>query len=281
MNIGLGRAWHCLVGVMLLSAGNGSALAAVTLRGETSRPHDSTFCVGETALLHWSVSGLKPGQQEQLTVRIKDEQGTEQTVFTLPLVADDHGNWNGQSSGPANLTGFYRVFATLQDGTVLSPRFTRPAGFLTYAVVPDWKLRPDFGQAASRFGLQGSLGPQSGQVMRRLGVRWLLDGRSWYWREAKEAGQFKAQRVEEIERKKAAAPVPAGEEWRSYRLYGVDGVPHWAGKPETRAAGSRNAELTPEGEKAYAAYCRETATEVVRIHPDEPRRYYQPLWEPL
>jgi len=58
----------------------------------------------------------------------------------------------------------------MADGTSLTTLGTRPAGFLTYAVVPDPVTRVNYGDAASRFGLQGGFSTQQGTVIPYLGV---------------------------------------------------------------------------------------------------------------
>jgi len=253
------------------------ALAGVTLTGDTSRPNDSTFRLGEPVVLAFTVSGLAPDTTETVAVTIKDEHDAVVDRLNAPLRADAAGNATAKVDAPGGRLGFYRVFASLSDGTTLPARFTRPAGCLTYAVVPDPAQRIDYGQAESLFGMQGAFGSNTVRAIPLLGVRWVLGGNSWYWAEPHHAGEYKAN-----PKRMDVYTKGLGDSWRLSRVFIVEGAPEWAGVRETRASSSsRTAELTPEGETAYMAYCKEVARDVAPKFPDEPKHFYQPLWEPV
>jgi len=71
------------------------------------------------------------------------------------MTADSSGKASATWTAPASNFGYYRVEAMLSDGTTLPGLGTRPAGFITYVVVPDPSTRIDYGDAGSRFGTQG------------------------------------------------------------------------------------------------------------------------------
>lgn len=259
------------------------ALADITLSGTTSCPIYSTFGLGEPVKLTFAASGLAPGARAGLLLTTKDEHDTVVEQRTVDIQADSSGKWTGDVDAPHQALGFYRVFASI-GGATLPAQFTRPAGFLTYAIVPPPSSRKDYGQAETLFGMQGSFGPKSVHALPYLGARWVLAGYPWQWRERSHAGEFHDQdpaNDNDVVSSELGPKSAAGTSWNTYRLYCVNGVPDWAGKPETRNGGSPNAELTAEGEKAYRSYCTEVAKNVVRLHSDEPRHYYQPLWEPV
>src|SRR5690606_16338415 len=110
-----------------------------------------------------------------------------------------HGAWQTKLTDfPHDRLGFYRVEAELSGaalsgggGVKLAKLGTRPAGYLTYAVVPDPAERKDFGETGSRFGMQGGFGPWGNRSLALLGARWVLDGNfEWRRNEPERAGQF-------------------------------------------------------------------------------------------
>lgn len=251
--------------------------AVVALTAETSCPSFSTFRLGEPVRLNFTASGLPPNSNTTLSLTTTDEHDSVIDRRAIPVRADSSGAWSGSVEASSEALGFYRVHVALADGATIPASYTRPAGWITYAIVPDPAQRKDYGQAKSLFGLQGAFGVSSFKALPYLGARWALGSYPWFWKEHERPGQFHAGDPPNG----VDAALKSFAAWNVYRIYCVNGVPPWAGKPATRAAGAQTAELNADGEKAYAAYCTQAAKDVVSRYPDEPRRYYQPLWEPV
>src|SRR6266436_6458264 len=161
-----------------------------SLSGDTSRANNSTFVLGENVGLNFKATGLTAGIVTTLAIKVVDEFGSEVATASQSLSADSSGNATVVYSPPASKYGYYRVDASLPDGTTLARLGTRPAGFITYAVVPDPATRQNYGDSGSRFGMQGGFSSAMGPVMSYLGVRYLLAGPGWDTLEPNGAGQF-------------------------------------------------------------------------------------------
>ena len=111
--------------------------AAVALTGDTSNPYNSLFKRGEGITLYFKVSGLAPGKKETLLLDFQDQNEKSRKTLRIPFQANEKGEWNGSvTEVPRGEYGFYRVLAKLSDGTLLQKTGSRPAGCLTYAVLP-------------------------------------------------------------------------------------------------------------------------------------------------
>ena len=149
-----------------------SSVSAAVLTGDTSNPYNSLFKPGENIILSFRVEGLPAGKKETLLLDFQDQNGKSRKMQQVPFQADGKGAWHGEISDvPRAEYGFYRVMAKLSDGTLLRKTGSRPAGCLTYAVVPDPALRKVHPPEDSFFGLHGNsrgkatLGPW-------IGCRW-------------------------------------------------------------------------------------------------------------
>ncbi len=120
-----------------------SLFSQVSLTGDTNFPRRSLYISGQAIEANFQVNGLKPEEQLELLVDIKDYRDQLLKSFRIPVKGDDKGRWKHVVSElPNREWGFYRVYAMLSNGVILPKRGTRPAGFLTYAVVPDPASRP-------------------------------------------------------------------------------------------------------------------------------------------
>jgi len=270
--------------VCLLLGAASASHAAETLTAETSRPNMSTFAAGEKVLLKFSASGLTPASSTVLTIVTKDAHDAIVATATMPVNALGDGTWTGEYTPPEDKLGFYRVFPTLADGTTLPSLFTRNAGYLTYAIVPDPAKRTDYGRQDSMFGMQGGFS-DSVNIIPYLGVRWVLGPGSWSDLEPNHAGQF----AEEAAAAKSKGQVfPArtfletltynGKPWNMYLLPSLNGAPDWAIDPAMKTA---NEPILPSAEKAYQAYCEAFAKAYASSHPNENFHLYQVTWEPV
>lgn len=112
-------------------------LAAAVLTGETSRPKDSIYAIGEKPEAVFTASGLAAGEKRTLTVRVEDAAKRELLTRKLELTADEKGGFTQKLELPAANRGFYRVLADAGKDLALPKVGSRPAGTLSYAVVID------------------------------------------------------------------------------------------------------------------------------------------------
>ncbi|MBN1557462.1 MAG: hypothetical protein JW951_04880, partial [Lentisphaerae bacterium] len=274
-------------GLAALTAARGAELAA-----ETDRPEMSTYALGEPVTLDIRATGI-PAEAAGLVLnlRVLDAHDGTVTNARLAAVADSDGVWETEWSAPAGRLGFYRVALGLSDGTTTPARGSRPAGMVTYAVVPDPAERTLYPPDDSRFGMQGGFNPGI-NVVPYLGFRWIVGGFQWRRLEPEHPGQFAEAVAAARERGK---PVYTGggdqlhwyhvvrdgrrEPWTLYPMAApYCGQPDWAVDPEMRACAT--GVMNAEGRKAWPAYCRQVATVMQERFPDLPFRLYQITWEP-
>jgi hypothetical protein len=263
------------------------------LDGDTNRPNNSTFALGEAVELTFNVSGLPPSEATVLALNIVDELGHAIASLTVPISANAAGDASATTTVPASKLGYYRVDAAMADGTSLTILGTRPAGFLTYAVVPDPVTRVNYGDAASRFGLQGGFSTQQGAVIPYLGVRYVLGSAGgWAALEPQHTGQFAVNRALALS---AGQPYPPkspvmdevtyqGVAWPTFSVPQIvtTALPSWAG-PVAGTAGTQCTTfgaLNPEGIAGLPGFASAYAKEVAADYPDQSTHYYQVHWEP-
>jgi len=90
------------------------------LDGDTNRPNNSTFALGETVELTFNVSGLPPSEATVLALNVVDEFGHAMASLTVPISASATGDASATSTVPASKLGYYRVNAAMADGTSLT-----------------------------------------------------------------------------------------------------------------------------------------------------------------
>ncbi|HBC88507.1 MAG TPA: hypothetical protein DCZ94_16285 [Lentisphaeria bacterium] len=245
------------------------------LRGDTNRPDNSTFAIGQKVELSFNASGFTgDAPPEKLLIEIVDEHDKLVETKEISFQPDKSGSWKTTVEAPAKKLGFYRVKAKLSDGTELAALGSRPAGFITYIVVPDPAKRIDYGEENCMFGMQGlGWGSDAGPL---LGIRWTLDD-SLFWRrtEPEKAGQYGP----EQSRKYVSGKLPGTSSFRVYALPTLFMAPKWAVVPETYAY--ETGRLSPEGEKAWAEYCKVAARAFMEKYPDRKKHIYQITWEPI
>lgn len=262
-----------------------TANAASTLTAETSRPAHSTFAAGEPVVVTFAARGVT--SPATLAVTVKDENDAVLSKTTLPVQPDAQGSWTIDWSAPTPHLGFYRVYAALSDGTTVPRLRDRPAGYITYAVVPDPAKRVDYGEYDSMFGMQGGFSTKA-SVIPYLGVRWVLQGFNWDRLEKDHPGQFAENRAKALAGGAAVFPEPnaavdtvtyAGQRYNTYDLPCLNGTPLWAQFPGT--AGSSQAALSDSAKAAWKAYCTEVAKAYAHDYPARRRHLYQITWEPI
>ncbi|WP_225008965.1 hypothetical protein [Novosphingobium percolationis] len=261
-----------------------------TLAAETNRPESSTFAAGEPITLTFHAEGLPAGESRRLAVRIKDDAGREVAQVSPVLTADAQGRADYAFAAPRARLGYYEVSATLDDGTTIPEQGTRPAGIISYAVVPDPATRVDYGPALSRFGMQGGFNRKV-NVMPLLGVRYYITGTHWVTFEAKAPGEFPAARAAAQAKGKAwplrfedlVAPHWGDKPWRVYPLGQVvsSALPDWARVPGTEGTVCRQfGALNAAGAKRLPGFAADYARSFMADHPGLNPRIYQMTWEP-
>lgn len=275
----------------ILVAGSGNASAAPVLSADTNRPTTSTFSLGEQVEVTFAVAGLHENEKTTLVLDVRNEFGKNiAKPEPVALSGDGAGRARYVFSAPAAMLGYYEINARLADGTPLSALGTRPAGIVSYAVVPDPQTRIDYGDAFSRFGLQGGFSV-SALVLPYLGARYILSGNSWDRMEPDHPGQFKEERTKADQTgkrhpAKAAEnekPLFKGREWATYHIATVTNasLPSWALKPNTSGTICKKfGELNEEGVQSLPAFALAHAKAFAADYKNQGSRYYQVTWEP-
>lgn len=272
--------------------------ADVVLTGDTSEPAHSTFVPGQEFVLKFRISGLAPDTEEQLAVRIVDEMERPVLEVELPLVVGSNAGgriryedekWKVDILAPTNRLGFFQAFARLSSGEELPAIASRPAGYLTYAIVPSPSERVHYPARETFFGMMGAFQPAL------LGSSWNVRSYqvyNWGWFEPDRPGQFD----ETVEKNVAAMKTggngfpPGFEEsyWfnaggkagsiPAYFYLFIGAPPSWAADNRTRT--HLTATLTPDGEKAYREFCLKLGHLMAASFSNQPTHYYQVTAEP-
>lgn len=290
--------------VLTLSLLQLSAAAEVTLTGDSSEPAHSLFIPGQEVILKFRAVGLPEDTKESLTVKITDEQGASVRDYTLPLApltnktarirySDDEGNgkflWKVDLYPPTNRLGYFQVSATLSSGEELPEVCSRPAGFMTYAIIPDPSQRMSYPARETFFGMMGPVEPAL------MGASWyVLNYGMFTWNafEPERAGQFEetVKKFEAEGAKVSWAGMPHFEGKYYFNIAGKAGSipvynilhigspPWWAAKNETR--GHLAAALTRPAEPAFREFCLKLGRYMAEHHGDEAVHYYQVTAEP-
>jgi len=261
---------------------SGASGTPQTLSGDTNRANNSTFVLGESVELSFQANGLAASRTTSLAVNVSDEFGNEISSTSLSMTADSSGKASAAFAAPASQFGYYRVEAMLPNGTTLASLGTRPAGFITYAVVPDPANRINYGDAGSRFGMQGGFSGAQGSVLSYLGIRYLLNGPGWSDLEPDHMDQFAEARSAAL----AKGPAPIADNTAAWSTYAIPlltqtSVPAWAMEPGT---GTKSfpamGVLNSSGVEGLPLFANARASEVAADYASQSAHYYQVTWEP-
>ena len=261
-----------------------AAQAKPALIGDTNHERESVFFPDEKVELNFTVTGLEPKKPgPDLKVRIVDEYEKELWKKDFRLLADWNGNEAVHVTGvPCGRLGFYRVYAELADGTLLtSPWASRRNGEMTYAVVRrpkdrelvDEEILMIYGNFDERVG--GRLPPAHGQDFLGNGKanpRWAGRQTSGCWcdLEANRPGEY----VEDPDRdnirlgRHVMLLSGAPNRWSDAdkkRIFRMENH-KWDGRPPA---------LTPEGEKAFERFLRAWVPNYRRQFIDRKPRVYE------
>ena len=203
------HAFFSLVIVIALFVSEGCGHASTLVAGFATtnpRPNFGMYKPSETIPITFGATGAS-GQT--LTVKTYDIEGTLVAGPTTYSVTSS--SWSTTVNAYNAKLGFYRIYASLTNGTQINSSFVSgattpqlfasavpsgavypggppwssfagplPGGFISYAVVPDPTTRvASIPETHAFFGMQAS-GGGSNDELAFLGVRWVLDG-GWCW----------------------------------------------------------------------------------------------------
>lgn len=239
------------------------------------RPSMALFKPGETVPMIFTATGAS-GQT--LTITIKDAEGTE-------LGSSQHSingeNWSATINGYNGKLGCFRAFGSLTDGTQIAPVGSRPAGQITYAIVPDPAQRPSsLPEDQAFYGMQGV----SLDAWGFLGVRWFMDD-AWVWKKKAPVRTQPLSFAPNPQPRLTDATNGAGGPWLLYMLPNLtkDGRPYGGSpdvyKPDTFAYNT--GALDPAYYADWDSYCTHFAQSWPAVYPSRTQKYYEVTWEPI
>ena len=256
-----------------------------TLSADTNRPNNSTYVPGEDVEVTFLATGLPASKATSLAVKVVDEFGNQISSTWLSIMADSYGRSAAKFSAPSSKLGYYRVEATLPSGAEIANLGTRYRGFISYAVVPDPAKRVNYGDAGSRFGMQGGFNHDQGNVISYLGARYLLDGPGWSDLEPNFPGQFAEARTAALAIGQTV-PYRIADNFGTWPTYAIPlvtqaSVPAWAMEPGTGTiAWPRMGVLNTAGAQGLAGFTKARAQQVATDYTGQSAHYYQVTWEP-
>ncbi|WP_244196015.1 hypothetical protein [Paraburkholderia susongensis] len=256
------------------AAANGDPLEADT-------PGDGTrlFASGKPFAL---VFTARATQNDTLDWQIRDSWNAVRARGSFPVAA---GATQATLSCASSLAGYFAVSATLERAHgQLAARGTRPAGIVTFGVLPDTSaalpaVRFPYDDL-HRFGGQGTAYLAPGQqccdgdgyrpLYTALGLTWVNDNRNWYMEEPDRPGTF------DPATKQLAPFLRRGD---LMRLIQLDGIPRWA-----NPTGKETHSYAPTSFEQMRQYMTKVGAESNRVRttyfPRQRYNYYQVTWEP-
>jgi hypothetical protein len=267
------------------------AAKAIIITGDTNNPVNSTFVRGTSVQVTFKVSQML-SVNNPMTITISNEFGKVISSSTVNVTSNSAGNGSVTVSAPSDRLGYFRVSATWANGVTILPLGTRPAGFISYAVVPDPSTRVDYGAALTRFGMELWPWEQVDTVIPYLGVRWLISSAGqWSDLELNYSGQFSNERV--WAKNNNRLPFPAqdplsdnivlnGKVWQTYSLNTISkGIwPTWAATDNpNRFSCWLSTPLLGNSIWGLYAFSSAFADEVATDYPIPSLHYYQVTWE--
>jgi hypothetical protein len=240
----------------------------------------ATFRPGSSFTIRFATA---PSSADSLAWQIKNYAGESLLSGDRPV---PRGPSESELTCSSSAAGYFAISATLKSsGATVPQRGSRPAGLVTFGVLPD--LSHLLGPLTAipldrrRFGLQGTNFIESGKccdgnglqpINELLGSTWVLDARHQAKTEPKSPGEYDPD----------SYPLDVGfKRGDLARLVTLNGIPAWASTaPDENAKGS----YPPKSFTDFQAYAARVGreTERVRRHyiPGEQKNYYQITWEP-
>ncbi|AIP31633.1 hypothetical protein DR64_1545 [Paraburkholderia xenovorans LB400] len=248
---------------------------------EADTPSDGTrlFAVARPFAL---VFTTRPAQSDTLTWQIRDTWNVVRASGRFPVAA---GATLSTLSCASSVAGYFAVSASLERAHgQLESRGTRPAGIVTFGVLPDTSaalpaVRFPY-EDLHRFGGQGAAYLAPGQqccdgdgyrpVYTALGLSWVNDNRNWYMEEPKKPGTFDPATKQ---------LTPFFRRGDLMRLIQLDGIPQWASP-----TGKETHSYAPTSLAQMKDYMARVGAESNRVRmtyfPKQRDNYYQVTWEP-
>ncbi|WP_245253947.1 hypothetical protein [Paraburkholderia sp. LEh10] len=224
----------------------------------------------------------RAARDDTLAWRIRDAWGTEQASGAYGVA---QGARQVTLNCTSSLAGYFALSASLeQEHGQLPARGTRPAGIVTFGVLPDVSASVPpvhFPRAdLHRFGGQGTAFIAPGErccdgdgyrpLYTRLGLTWINDNRNWYKEEPDRADTFNPD-TRQLE--------PWLRKGDLLRLIQLDGFPGWVSP-----TGKQTHSYLPKSATALRDYMQRVGTESSRarstVFPTQSGNYYQVTWEP-
>ena len=276
--------------VAALFAASDAAFAATSFLCETSEPRANMFIQGEDIYLYFTATGLKP-REKGVSADLVIKDAFDKVVHEKKGL---HVEVNDVGTGTAHYLvscvikplGFYRVFATLSDGTKLPAIGSRPEGYATFAILRDPKLKKAYAMPYTHFMAEGG------------GWRGFMAGGAWrqhqsggQWRHLENDGFGTYAKSPDAEKRilreslRTEGPVKPGERRNDYGLANLlPGIsPQWPRTTEyfTEASlkTSRVPMFNPKGLEVWRDYCDTLSKNWAKQFADHPIRLYQVLWE--
>ncbi|MFM0629096.1 hypothetical protein [Paraburkholderia xenovorans] len=248
---------------------------------EADTPSDGTrlFAMNKPFAL---VFATRPTQGDTLNWQIRDTWNAVRASGRFPVAA---GATLSTLSCASGVAGYFAVSASLERARgQLESRGTRPAGIVTFGVLPDPSaallvVRFPY-EDLHRFGGQGAAYLAPGQhccdgdgyrpVYTALGLTWVNDNRNWYMEEPKKTGTFDPA---------SKQLTPFFRRGDLLRLIQLDGIPQWA-SPTNKETHS----YAPTSLAQMKDYMAKVGAESNRVRmtyfPKQRDNYYQVTWEP-
>ena len=249
--------------------------------------------VGDSVQIIFTATGLSAGAQTSINVTIVDEYNnpinSNGSSWTIAITANASGVANYTYDAPTHRLGYYKVFATLlSDRSTLPSVGTRPAGFITYVVVPDPTTRRDYGDTGSRFGLQGGFSSKA-VVIPYLGVRVTFEmATSWSALEQDRPREFVNLTLSEQQSAMSSWVNPTfgpygNLTWNVYTLACPTqaALPPWAILAGTTGSVCTSfGAVNPNGVSEGPAFFSSEASAFASLVPNQKKHFYQVTWEP-
>ena len=312
------RAINIFFGLLIAIAcivADGSANASTLVAGfatTNARPNFGVYKPSETIPITFGATGASG---ETLTVTTYDIEGAVVAGPTTYSVTS--ASWSTTVNAYKTKLGYYRVYASLTDGTKISKTYVSgattpqlfasavptgnapsnvpwssyagplPDNFISYAIVPDPTTRlASIPEAQAFYGMQGGFsGTISTDLFAFLGVRWVLDSQ-WDWKTLEPTPNA---------RNTFTANPPVAITWgtngngsTAWNLYSLpnltkDGRPY-QGTPDvykSRTFSYNTGALDPTYYSDWQNYATHVAQQWPLVYPSRTLKYYEVTWEPI
>ena len=284
-----------LVGLVpAVAAPDAPAAVGVALNAEfTTNARYAIYSPNEPICLRLTVTGHRE-RGDTLAWAVRDFDGRALEHGELPVAVGD-APWVGDIKPSDHGPGYFEIHASLgASGVTIPGAGSRPAGYVSYGVLPTVAPLKLAHLDDGRFGVQGTNFIKTGEWMkgdpfdplyRLLGAGWVNIPRKWFEMEPDRPGQWAAYtRPEQF----------TEQTWEAKDnlalLTCVEGLPTWAiawppgAAPPAKLTQSLTQAYPPKDFKQYADYLAKVGAEQYALRraqfPGLQHGYYQVNWEP-